>query len=189
MRLIVRRGRTVLAPLVAVVVLIAVAGAGAARGAARDNDNGFQGESSKIKDIDARKGKKDPSAQQQSAARGKGVTVRWNKLGTPEVVVGADGFIATGLSPDPATAAREWVSSNLDLLGLTSKSAARLQVIGVNAIGDGASVLLRQRFGELAAGLDGLLAIGVVDGNVAFVSSSLSKDTGVSGTATGAPGG
>jgi hypothetical protein len=172
---------------VAVVVLIAVGGAGAARGAARDNDNGFQGESSKIKDIDARKGKKDPSAQQQSAARGKGVTVRWNKLGTPEVVVGADGFIATGLSPDPATAAREWVSSNLDLLGLTSESAARLQVIGVNAIGDGASVLLRQRFGELAAGLDGLLAIGVVDGNVAFVSSSLSKDTGVSAKATVAP--
>ena len=175
-------------PLVAVVALAAAAATGAAPPGDHGNGNGFQGEDSKIKDVDARTGKKNPSAGQQSAARGKDVTVRWNKLGTPEVVIGgADGYIATGLSTDPATAARQWISSNLDLLGLTPDSAARLQVVGVNPIGDGASVLLRQRFAGLTAGLDGLLAIGVVKGNVAFASSSLTKDTGLSATATVSP--
>jgi extracellular elastinolytic metalloproteinase len=174
----------VLVPLAAVIFLIAVGGAGAAAGAARDNDNGVQGENSKIKDVDARKGKKEPSAQQQDAARGKGVTARWNKLGTPEVVARPGGFIATGLSSSEVTAARQWISNNLDLLGLSSSSAAGLEVVGVNPIGSGAAVLLRQRFGGLPAGLDGLIAVGVVNGNVAFASSSLSKDTGMSATAS-----
>jgi hypothetical protein len=59
---LIRRFGMVLVPLAAVFVLIAVGGAGAATGAARDNDNGVQGENAKIKDVDARKGMKNPSA-------------------------------------------------------------------------------------------------------------------------------
>ena len=88
----------VLVPLAAVVVLIAVSGAGAATGTAGDRGFDFQGENSKIKDVDARKGEQAPSALQKIAARGKSVTVRWNKLGTPEVVAPRDGFVAINRS-------------------------------------------------------------------------------------------
>ena len=108
----------VLVPLAAVVVLIAVSGAGAATGGAGAKGFDFQGEQSKIKDVDARRGEQAPSARQQSAARVKSITVRWNKLGTPEVVAPRDGFVATGLSNEPVTAARQWISRNLGLLGL-----------------------------------------------------------------------
>ena len=184
MDVLTRRFSMVLVPLAAVIVLIAVGGAGAATGAARDNDNGVQGENAKIKDVDARKGKKNPSAQQENAAQGKGVTTRWNKLGTPEVVAKPGGFIATGLSSNEVTAARQWISDNLELLGLTASSAAALDVVGVNSIGNGAAVLLRQHFGGLPAGLDGLIVVGVVNGNVAFASSSLTKDTQLAAAAS-----
>ena len=42
-------------------------------------------------------------------------------------------------------------------------------------------MLLRQRFGALAAGRDGLIVVGVVGGKVAYVSSSLATDTTVTG--------
>jgi len=177
----------ILVPLAAVVVLIAVPGTGAASGGAGEKGFDFQGEQSKIKDVDARRGEQAPSSRQQSAARVKSVTVRWNKLGTPGVVAPRDGFVATGLSKDPVRAARQWISRNLGLLGLTSGSAANLDVIGMNPIGPGASVLLQQRFGGLAAGLDGQIAVGVVNGNVAFASSSLSRDDGLSAKATISP--
>ena len=119
---------------------------------------------------------------QQNAAQG--LSARWNKLGTPEVVARPGGYLATGLPSDPVAAAQEWIADNRELLGLSAESAANLEVVATNPIGDGASVLLRQRFGDLAAGLDGLIAVGVIDGKVAFVSSSLSKDTALSGTAT-----
>src|SRR5262245_56915243 len=70
MRMLGRRMRRVAVPLAALVCLAAASGAVAAGSGTRDNGNGndpgFQGESSKIKDVDARKGKKDPSAQQQN---------------------------------------------------------------------------------------------------------------------------
>ena len=61
----------VLVPLAAVVLLIAVTGAGAATGAARDNDNGVQGENPKIKDVDARKGKKGRARSNRMRRAGK----------------------------------------------------------------------------------------------------------------------
>ena len=44
-------------------------------------------------------------------------------------------------------------------------------------IGTGSVVLLRQRFGDLPAGHDGLVAVLVQDGSVLRVTSSLSRDT------------
>jgi extracellular elastinolytic metalloproteinase len=179
-----RRAGGVLVVLAAIAVLAVAGGAGAIPGAVRDNGNGFQGDDVRIKDLDARKGKKDPSAHQQDVAQGRGVSVRWNKLGTPEVVARPGGYLATGLSADPATAARQWIADDRELLGLSEEAAAALEVVATNPIGSGASVLLRQRFGGLPAGLDGLIAVGVVDGNVAFASSSLTKDTTRSGSQT-----
>jgi len=48
----------------------------------------------------------------------------------------------------------------------------------VSPLGAGAAVLLRQRFGALPAGVDGLVTVGVRDGQALFASSSLSRDTG-----------
>jgi hypothetical protein len=178
-----RRARVVFVLLAAGFALAAVAGAGATPNAARDNGNGngFQGEDAKIKDVDARKGKKEPSPGQQNAAQG--LATRWNKLGTPEVVARPGAYLATGLPSEPVAAAERWIADNRELLGLSAESAANLQVVASNPIGDGASVLLRQQFDGIAAGLDGLIAVGVVDGKVAFASSSLSKETALSGTA------
>jgi extracellular elastinolytic metalloproteinase len=176
-----RRARIVLVLLAVSLGLAAVAGAGATPNVARDNGNGngFQGEDAKIKDVDARKGKKEPTAAQVKAAQG--VSARWNKLGTPEVAARPGGYLATGLPTDPVAAAKQWIADNRELLGLSETAAADLEVVASNPIGAGASVLLRQRFDGLAAGLDGQIAVGVVDGKVAFVSSSLSKDTTLSG--------
>jgi hypothetical protein len=58
----------------------------------------------------------------------------------------------------------------------------------VAPIGDGAAVLLRQRFGSLPAGLDGLVSVGVRDGSALFATSSLSRDSGPPARATLSPG-
>ena len=50
-------------------------------------------------------------------------------------------------------------------------------------MGDGAAVLLQQRFGSLVAGYDGLLVIGVRDGMVFHVSGSLARDAAESAPA------
>ncbi|MGH3327164.1 MAG: M36 family metallopeptidase, partial [Streptomycetales bacterium] len=59
-----------------------------------------------------------------------------------------------------------------------------LEVVSVSPMGEGAAVLLRQRFGELEAGRDGLLVVGVRDGAAYHVSSSLARDVAVPAPAT-----
>src|SRR3712207_3366584 len=61
-----------------------------------------------LDDVDARLGSVPPTSAQRSAASGLGATVRWNRFGTPQSVTRYGGFLATGLSNDPATAARAW---------------------------------------------------------------------------------
>jgi hypothetical protein len=92
--------------------------------------------------------------------------------------------LASGLSADPVAAAEAYVAANRDLLGLTPRAAATLEVVSVAPMGEGATVLLRQRFGGLSAGRDGLLAVGVRDGAVWHVSSSLARDAGQPAAAT-----
>jgi extracellular elastinolytic metalloproteinase len=179
---LVLRGATVLALLGASIAL--VASAGAAPSAVRDNGTGVQGEDAKVKDVDSRQGRKDPSSGQQDAARGKGVAVRWNKLGTPDVLAKPGGYLASGLFGDAVAVARQWIADNRELLGLSADAVGDLEVLASNPIGQGASVLLRQRFGDLPAGLDGLIAVGVAGDKVAFVSSSLARDTALSGAVT-----
>jgi extracellular elastinolytic metalloproteinase len=89
--------------------------------------------------------------------------VRWNGFGTPAVLAATGGPLARGLPADPVQAARAYVAANRDLLGLTERGAKSLEVLTVAPMGAGAAVVLRQRFGGLAAGRDGLLALGVRD--------------------------
>jgi extracellular elastinolytic metalloproteinase len=139
---------------------------------------------SSIKDFDARAGTQAPTTRQQDAARGKGLVARWNLLGTPDSLSRPGGYLATGLSADPVTAARQWIGDNSDVLGLPSGGANSLDVVATNPIGAGAAVWLQQRFSGLAAGLDGQIVVGVAGGKVVYVSSTLSPDETLSGTAT-----
>jgi len=87
------------------------------------------------------------------------------------------GGLATGPAADPETAARQYLAANGDLFGLDANAVAAMETLLVRAVGAGTVVQLRQRFGGLEAGHDGLVAILLSGGSLLHVSSSLSRDT------------
>jgi hypothetical protein len=137
------------------------------------------------RDKDNRAGAIGPNAKQQARAAKVGA-VRWNSLGTPHAV-GPAKALATGLPADPEAAARAYLGQNQDLYGLDAAAVAALQRVQINAIGTGSAVLLRQRFGDLPAGYDGLVMVLVRNGTVLRVTSSLSRDTSSPAPATLTP--
>ncbi|HWS35552.1 MAG TPA: M36 family metallopeptidase, partial [Actinoplanes sp.] len=92
--------------------------------------------------------------------------------------------LASGLPADPVAAARAYVAGNRDVLGITATAAASLDVLTTQKAGEGSIVLLRQKFGDLEAGRDGLLSVGLRDGRVWYVSSSLARDAAAPQPAT-----
>ncbi|GAA3723309.1 hypothetical protein GCM10022225_00190 [Plantactinospora mayteni] len=130
------------------------------------------------RDVDNRSGSAAPNARQRGLANQVAGEVRWNALGTPHALTATDGPLATGLDADPETAARQYLARNSELFGLDEAAVAGLEKLLVRQIGAGAVVTLRQRFGDLPAGYDGLVSIAVTGGNVINVSSSLSRNTG-----------
>jgi extracellular elastinolytic metalloproteinase len=161
--------RTCLAVCGSTLVMVGVAAGGAVAAPS------FQGEHATPPDVDVRDGRVAPSARQRDLASGLQVT--WNRFGTPHAVAPRSGYLATGLSSDNATAAREWISRNLALLGISAAEAGDLEVVTAT----GHAVLLRQTFDGISAGRDGLIAVGVKNGRVAYVSSSLAARTNVTG--------
>ncbi|MFA1550378.1 M36 family metallopeptidase [Actinomadura chokoriensis] len=139
------------------------------------------GDHPELPDKDARTGRLAPTTRQQDAARG--VAVRWNRLGTPATVTDAEP-LAGGLPADPEKAARAYLAGHRDLFGLDAAAVAALEKVGVNPIGKGAAVLLRQRFGDLPAGHDGLVAVGVRENEVVSVTSTLARDDAAPAPAT-----
>lgn len=171
----------------AMLVLTAGAGGQAAPGVpttVRTQPGGAQGDSAHAKTEDHRTGRVAPSARQRERAADLGARVRWNALGTPSTLIAGARPLATGLPADSGAAARAYIAANRDLLGLTEKGAAALEILAVAPLGDGAVVLLRQRFGDLAAGVDGMLSVGLRDGAVWYVSSSLARDGAAPAPAT-----
>jgi extracellular elastinolytic metalloproteinase len=142
---------------------------------------GFQGENGKRPDIDNRQGQRAPSSTQRALARDRGATATWNRFGTPRSLTRTRGYIATGLPTDPVATARRWIAENRGLLGLSAAAADDLEVVSDAPIGAGRAILLRQRFDGLPAGRDGMLAVGVRNGRVAYASSSLARTTALSG--------
>jgi extracellular elastinolytic metalloproteinase len=127
-------------------------------------------------DQDNRQGRVQPTARQRGLAAAVDARARFNILGTPGKLVSTGRPLASGLPSDPVAAARAYVAGNRELLGLTPQAANALEVVTVAPMGDGAAVLLQQRFGTLVAGYDGLLVVGVRDGMVFYVSGSLARD-------------
>ncbi|RKN57729.1 peptidase M36 [Micromonospora costi] len=135
-------------------------------------------------DVDNRAGSAAPDARQRGLARKADPDVRWNKLGTPHALGPGDAPLAAGLPADPEAAARAYLSANRDLFGLDADAVAAMERILVRPIGSGAVVTLRQRFGDLPAGHDGLVTLAVSGGTVLSVSSSLSRDSAAPAPAT-----
>jgi extracellular elastinolytic metalloproteinase len=153
----------------------APAGADPQGPAAQDNTSGVLGEGHGQRDKDNRSGVVAPTDRQKARAS-QLPGVRWNILGTPEAV-GPASALATGLAADPVTAARQYLLQNEDLFGLDAPAVSAMDLMLVQPIGAGAVVLLRQRFGDLPAGHDGLVSILVANGRAVRVTSSLSRDT------------
>jgi hypothetical protein len=143
------------------------------------SSNDFLGEGHGARDVDNRAGAVAPSAQQRSLAGGFG-SVRFNALGTPHAlgpVSAGRPTLATGLAADPEAAARQFLTQNQALFGIDEKSVATMDLVLIRPIGKASVVLLRQRFGGLPAGHDGLVSVLVNGGTVIRVTSSLSRDT------------
>ncbi|MEU1364367.1 M36 family metallopeptidase [Micromonospora zamorensis] len=135
-------------------------------------------------DLDNRTGTAAPDARQRGLARAADPDVRWNRLGTPQALGPGRTPLATGLPADPEAAARAYLTANRDLFGLDAASVAAMERVLVRPIGSGAVVTLRQRFGDLPAGPDGLVTLAVAKGTVLSVSSSLARNTGTPAPAT-----
>ncbi len=142
------------------------------------------GDQAKDKIKDNRTGQVAPTSQQRAKAASVGARARWNALGTPAVLASTGTPLATGLPADPVVAARAYIDTNRDLLGLTASGAAALELVTVAPMGRGSAVLLRQRFGGLASAVDGMLSIGIRDGAAWYVSSSLARDGSAPAPAT-----
>ncbi|GAA5199265.1 hypothetical protein GCM10023322_74540 [Rugosimonospora acidiphila] len=143
---------------------------------------GLMGEDRAPRDEDNRAGVAAPDTAQRSMASRLGA-VPWNSLGTPRTL-GPSPSLATGLAADPETAARQYLTQNHDLFGFDAATVATMDTVLVQAIGDATVVQLRQRFGDLPAGHDGLVSILVSGGSVLRVTSSLSRDTSAPQPAT-----
>jgi extracellular elastinolytic metalloproteinase len=143
-----------------------------------------QGDDNHSKIQDNRRGRLAPTAGQRAKAAAASADTRWNALGTPATLTAVSEPLAAGLSADPVAAAKAYVSANRELLGLSASGAEALQVLTTAPIGEGAAVVFRQRFGDLVAGYDGLLSVGVRDGQVWHVSSSLARDAAAPEPAT-----
>jgi hypothetical protein len=177
------RSRTrVLAPLVAVACLVALVGAvGPAQGVS-DAAGAFQGEGAELqRDLDLRVGSVAPSARQRREVAAMDARAAWNRFGTPgSLTPRAGGYLATGLAADELAAAREWISANRSLFRLSPAGVRNLEVIRNAPIGTGRSITFQQRFGALDAGIDGRITLGLVDGKLAYVSSSIAPHARVS---------
>lgn len=129
------------------------------------------------RDVDTR-GSALPTALQRAAVSAIGdVTARWNALGTPASILPADGSL--GAAPGtPVEGARAWLREHAAAFGVSTTAVDDLVLVGSQRLaGSDRAVLLRQDFGGLAPALGGLVTVGVADGRVAYVSSSLARTT------------
>jgi extracellular elastinolytic metalloproteinase len=124
-------------------------------------------------DVDNR-GTAQPTSEQRSAAGASSTTVRWNRYGTPATLVPRADVQRRGVASDPVAVARNFLSDNREVFGLTG--AADMDVLVNRPMGQGSYVLLRQRFGELPSIVDGLAAFGIRDGAVVYLSSTISPE-------------
>jgi extracellular elastinolytic metalloproteinase len=142
-----------------------------------------------LPNLDKRVGSISPTADQLSRVQSLGAKVEWNKFGTVHTMLKYGGFLATGLSGDPVSAARAWIRANRVLFRLSDQGVTNLELVSDGTTPNSAAhaVLFRQRFGSLAATQDGLINVAIANGKVYHVWSSSAGDQSPPGAATLTP--
>ena len=131
-----------------------------------------------LPDLDLR-GSALPTSVQRSAAETLGATVRWNQFGTPSSIYSPDGDLGAVTSDDAVVAARAWLQEHRALLGISSDQVAGLELVSNQKLADSTAraVLFRQTFGDLSPALGSMVTVGVANGRITYVSSSLTRST------------
>jgi extracellular elastinolytic metalloproteinase len=125
-------------------------------------------------DADHRAGASTPTSAQRDLAARSASRIRWNRYGTPASLVPTATAQPRTAGADPVAVARAYLAGNAGLFRLSARSVDAMDVQLSKPIGQGAVVMLRQRFGSLPAGTDGLVSLGITAGRVVFVTSTLS---------------
>ena len=141
-----------------------------------------------LSDVDTR-GSVLPTARQQQAADALGARVRWNDFGTPASILSSTGSLGAAGTADPVAAARAWLRDHADLLGVGVGQVDDLEMVNNQrfADSDARAVLFRQRLGSLTPALGSMVTVGVADGKIVYVSSSLTRTTATPATAVLTP--
>jgi len=140
-----------------------------------------------LEDRDGRRGATAPAAAQERAVRAMDATVRWNRFGTPQSLLARSGRLGPRIeAPGAAQAARRWVGDHRALFRLPSTEGLEVEHAGRFAGSKGHAVVLRQSFGGLPAGVDGVLTVGVrgsrdAGWQVVYASSSVTGDSTLRG--------
>jgi extracellular elastinolytic metalloproteinase len=138
-----------------------------------------------LQDRDGRRGTTAPTAAQQRAAGALDARVRWNRFGTPQSMLPRSGGLGERVAAHSAAqAARRWVGAQRDLFRLAGTDGLRVEQSA--RLGGGHAVVMRQQFGGLPAGTDGVLTVGVSGSReagwqVVYASSSVTGDGTLSG--------
>lgn len=130
--------------------------------------------------FDTRTGSVAPSAAALATVEALGATARWNDFGTVHALFRDDGFLATGLAGDPATAARQWIRAHRELFGL-SEAGVEALALERDARFEGSStrvLLFGQRAGAMPVAPEGRIKVALVDGNLFWVASSAVGEPG-----------
>src|SRR5688572_3258317 len=140
-----------------------------------------------LEDRDGRGGATAPSAAQKRAVAAMDATVRWNRFGTPRSLLARSGGLGPRVQAAGAgQAARRWVAENRQVFRLASTEGLVVEDAGRFAGSNGHAVVLRQTFGGLRAGTDGVLTVGVrgsrdAGWEVVYAASSVSGEQALSG--------
>ena len=144
-------------------------------------------------ELDSRTATLAPTGAQVAAVERLGAEARWNQFGTPQSLIKRGGFLATNLrAGSAAEAARSWVEANRGLFRMSSLAGLELQSDVAFEGSDGHAVVFRQTVEGLPTATDGVLVVGVVGTakrgwDVAYVSSRVTGDTALAGTAELSP--
>ena len=130
-----------------------------------------------------------PSLAQKRAASALGATVRWNSFGTPASIYSPTGNLGRASSSNPVTAARAWLGAHRDLLGISASQLRGLTLVNSQKFSQSPAraVLFQQSFGGLAPANGSLVTVGVANGRIAYVSSSLTRTTATPAAAALSP--
>lgn len=139
-----------------------------------------------LPDVDVRTESLAPSADQLATVSNLGANAEWNQFGTVHSLIKYGDVLASGLSGEPAAAAREWVRANRSLFRLSESSVSNLELLNDSTLTDTQNhvVLFRQRIGDVPVTQDGLITVLIGDGKVYYVSSSAVGDKAAPGAAT-----